>query len=112
MPLHAQSEALGRLHAHGLDGPVLGHRLHQKARRQSVDALRVQRVDLDPGGAAQKRLQPAARGDLQRMSEPITLGPGLGLVGAVVAAAWQLVHMLVQAAAQRHVELLDAPANG
>jgi glutamine synthetase len=71
----------------------------------------MQRVDLDPGGTAQKCLEPPAGGKVHPMSEPVALGPRLGLVGAMVPPARQLVHMLVQRAAQRHVELLQPAAD-
>ena len=112
VPLHPEREAPGRLHAHGLDRPILGHRLHDEPWRQSIDTLAMQRVDLDPRGPAQQPLEPAAGGEVHWMGQSIALRPRLGLVGAVVAPARQLVHMLVQAAAQRHVELLDAAADG
>ena len=58
------------------------------------------------------RLQAAARRQVDRVGEAVALGVRLGLVGAVVAAARDLVEVLVQRAAEGDVQLLDAAADG
>src|SRR5579863_572518 len=71
MPLHADSEARhcpgsGGQHVNGLDGAVRRHAFHPHARRQLVDALVMQRIHLDLGGAGQP-VQPAAWGNPDAM---------------------------------------------
>ena len=56
-------------------------------------------------------LQRAASGQPDRMGEAVALAQRLGLVGAVVEAARHLLDVLVQRAAQRDVELLQAAAD-
>ena len=46
------------------------------------------------------------------MGMGVALMPGLGLVGTVVVLAVELVHVLVQRAAEGDVELLEAAADG
>src|SRR6478752_5812488 len=57
MPLHGEHEAWAGGRAQGLDRAVLGQRLDLQTGRQPVDSLGVQRVDIDPPGAAHHLLQ-------------------------------------------------------
>ena len=115
MPLHADGKARHRSggcgqDVHRLDRAVRGRALHPDAWRQLVDALVVQRVHRDLAGARQA-MQPAAGSDPDRvrLADP-HLARGDHRRG-VVDPVRQVLQPLVQRAAQRHVQFLEAAAD-
>ena len=110
MPLQRQREGRRVGHAEGLDLAVVGDRLEPGARRQAIDALGMQRVHLH-AALAQQAMQQAAFDDVDVVRRRV-VDVGVGRLGrAMIAPALDLVHELVQRAAQRHVDLLQAAAD-
>ena len=82
----------------------------RRARRQAINALGVQRIHLY-AALAQQAMQHAAVDDLDVVRRRV-VDVDVGRLGrAMVATAFDLVHELVQRAAQRHVDLLQAAAD-
>ena len=61
VPLHAEHEARRIRHGHRFDQAIRGPCLDAQARGQTVDALAVQRVDLELRSQAQALEQPSRR---------------------------------------------------
>ena len=100
MPLHRQRETSRVAHAYRLDGAIVGGGLDQQTVGHPIDALAVQRVDLDPLRTVEQRLQLASRSQPDLVGQPIALAQRLAPVGAMIDATGQLVHVLVQRTAR------------
>ena len=109
MPLHAQTERRVIRSAHGLDQAVLGEGLGLQRLGEARNALPVQRIDHDLVGA-----DPIAQFSAQRhrVDRPVALVEWNIEAGAMVLVAVHGVHRLIQAAAERDVQLLEAAADG
>ena len=109
---HCSGQREGRRigHAEGLDLAIVGDGFEPGARRQAIDALGMQRIHLH-AALAQQAMQQAALDDVDVMRRRV-VHVDVGRLGrAMIAAAFDLVHELVQRAAQRHVDLLQAAAD-
>jgi len=105
------ANAGGVLDPHGLDGAVVGDRLDDQPVGQPVDRLGVQRVDHQGLGAAGQPRALAAGDQAHRVARVVAELARQLAVAPVVELAGQLVDQLVQAAAERDVELLVAAAD-
>lgn len=110
VPLHAKHEARRIWHRHRFDQAIRGPRLDAQPRGQAVDALAVQRVDLELRSQAQALEQPARR-DANGVTRAVLHLQGCVLRFAVVKVARQLLHTLVQGAAKGHIQFLEPTAN-
>jgi hypothetical protein len=110
VPLHTEHQARCIRHRHRFDQAIRGPCLDTQARGQTVDALAVQRVDLELRRQAQALEQPA-RCNADGVTRAVLHLQGCVLRFAVVQVARQFLHPLVQAAAKGHVQFLEATAN-
>ena len=111
MPLHADREGAGILHRNRLDRAVLGDRLDLKSRAQPVDALAMHRIDHDVA-CAEHAGEAASRLDRYILADGEALVLVVAHRRAVVERAFALLDLGGERAAERHVQLLDAAADG
>ncbi len=110
MPLHADREARRGGDPDRLDQAIGRGAFRHEPRREAVNALIVQGIDCDLAGAGQP-VQPASRNHAHavRLADPHLGG---GLQGRrVIEPPRKVLDALVQAAPQRDVQLLKAPAD-
>ena len=108
MPLHAQTEGRVIGPAHGLDQTVLGEGLGLQRLGEARDALPVQRIDHDlvfADPVAQFPAQP------HRVDRPVALVERNIEARAMILVTVHGVNGLIQAAAKRDVQLLEAAAD-
>ncbi len=110
MPLHAEKEAFRRGQRNRLDLAVRRYGLGEESRRQAIDPLAVQRVHSEAPFTEHLGETPAGC-DLHRMGGTVLRLQRRVLVLAVIGAAGNFLDMLVQRAAERDVQLLEAAAD-
>ena len=110
MPLHAQQKAFRTGQAHGFDHAVIGARFHEQAGGKSVDALAVQRIHARVVREAELGEDPAVAHD-DGMGGRIFVVEGKPISRFVAVEARHLFEVLVECAAQRHVQFLKATAD-
>lgn len=108
VPLHTDHES-GARQADRLDLAVRRHCFDTKPRGRPIDTLRVQRIDHQLRRSSE-RCQNSARGQRDIVSRTVW-AVGRIFPGAVIEPAGKLVHSLVQGAAERDIQLLDATTN-
>ena len=108
--LHPERKAWRTFDGEGFDQPVRRQCFYAKARRQTLNALAMNGIDLNlirqaEAGEKTTRLHP------QRMAWSVLHLDRLIAWLAVVHHAGNLLHLLVQGAAKRHVHFLEAAAD-
>jgi hypothetical protein len=110
MPLQGQRKGRCVGHAERLDLTVVGRGLEPGARRQAIDPLGVQRIHCH-ATLAQQAVQQAAFDDVNVVRRRV-VHVGIGRLGrTMIAPPFDLVHELMQRAAQRHIDFLQATAD-
>src|ERR1700738_4414853 len=105
MPLHSNDKSRIRK-ADRLDLSVRRHGLDPEPRRRTIDTLRMQRIDHHLGDSG-KRCQEPALGQRDAVRRSIWAIGGV-LPRAVIEAARNLMHSLVERSAKRYIQFLDA----
>src|SRR5690606_36705908 len=107
VPLHAEAETACRLDGKRLDQPVGRQGLDAQPLALPFDTLAMHRVDLDFARQAEALQQPA-RLYVQRMAPIVLYLLRIIRTLALVLIRAVFVHLLVQAAAEGHVHLLES----
>ncbi len=110
MPLHTQHKAWRAGHGHRFDQTVGGQCFCAQVRRQTIDTLTVQAVDLEARAQPERADQPA-RLHLHGMLWRVLHRQHLALRLTMIQIAGQLLNPLMQAAAQSDIQLLKTAAN-
>ena len=114
MPLHAKREgprarigAVGE--AYGLDHTIGRRRFDRQTRRQAIDRLGVQRVNLRLVRSGESGQQ-ATGSEMDGMDRGVAYVVVFAVGSAVIARTGEFVNVLVERATERHIELLNAAA--
>ena len=109
MPLQAEEKTLGAGHRDRFDGAIRRDGVGVEWRCEAIDALRVQRIDVEGFPPDHLRQQPAfCHANLVRRA---VLNIKIGvLVLAMIESACNLLHVLMQGATEGDIQFLKAPA--
>src|SRR3990167_772487 len=107
VPLHPQRETRCTFDGESLDQPVRRQCFDAKARRQTLNALTMNGVDGNLAGQAEAGENATRRHPQQVARGRVHIERFIGLL-TVIEHAGDLVHLLVQGAAEGHIDFLKA----